>query len=152
MKNLMLALGVLLIGSSMVSAEGSQKAAITKQAMLANKKAIVAQNLTLTPDEETVFWPAYDEYQIGLNKINDEYAALIQKFGINYQNMTDELAIDLVDRFFKLEKELLNYRKDGVEKFRKLISAKNVTRFVQIENKLASTMRAELAQQLPLAK
>lgn len=127
-------------------------AAITRQAMLANKKAMVAQNLKLTPDEEKVFWPAYDNYQIGMNNLNDQMQNLIQKFAINYDSVTDDLATQLVDQFFKLEKDRLAYRQNGVDTFRKLISAKNVARFVQIENKIQATVRADIAQQVPLAK
>jgi len=152
MKKYFLLAGLLLIGSSFVRAEESQTAAITKEAMLTSKKAVIAQNLALTPEEEKGFWPAYADYQIGLNKLNDEYAALIKKFAVNYQTLDDELATSLVDQFFKMEKETIKHRMDGVDKFRKIIAPKKVTRFVQIENKLNSMARAELAQQIPLAK
>jgi len=56
------------------------------------KKQIVAQNLPLTPDEATRFWPVYDQYTAETIKVNDQRYALIKEYGAAGNNMTDEQA------------------------------------------------------------
>ncbi len=141
-----------LMGTSVFCRASDTTDAINRQAVLAGKKAIIANGLTMTPEEEKGFWPIYEDYQIGLNKLVVSANALIAKFEINYEKLSGETATQLVDEFFQLEKEAINYRKAGVEKFRKVLSPKNVIQFVQIENKISASERLQVAQQIPLAK
>lgn len=126
--------------------------AITRDAMLATKKALIAQNLNLTPTEEKTFWPWYTDYQIGLNKQTDQAMALVQKFAINFDSLTDDLATQLTNDYLKTQKDRLSYRRDGITKLQAMIAPKKVARFLQIENKLDATAMYQLTQQVPLAK
>src|SRR5215472_1569486 len=50
------------------------------------KKQIVAQNLPLTPDEATRFWPVYDQYTAETIKVNDQRYALVKEYAEAYNN------------------------------------------------------------------
>ena len=55
----------------------------------AQRKQIMAQNMTLTADEATKFWPIYDQYRQAAIKANDERWAVIKDYAANYDTMTD---------------------------------------------------------------
>src|SRR5688500_439708 len=50
----------------------------------ATRKQIIAQNLTLTPEESTRFWPVYDQYQADLTRIKDDQYELIAEYANTY--------------------------------------------------------------------
>lgn len=64
----------------------------------AQRKQIVAQNMTLTADEATKFWPIFDQYRQEAIKPNDERWAVIKEYAANYSTMTDEQAQDYIKR------------------------------------------------------
>ena len=53
---------------------------ILRQKVKADKKLLVAQNLSLTDAEAAAFWPVYDAYQKELQPINDQMAATIMAY------------------------------------------------------------------------
>ena len=57
-----------------------------------SRKAITAENMNLTADEATKFWPIYDEYAAEVAKIGDDRVALIKDYAANYDTMTDDQA------------------------------------------------------------
>lgn len=147
-----LTLFVIVGNVSAAEPEVQTKEKITMAAMQANKKAVVAQNIVLTPEQEKVFWPLYDDYQIELNKLNADRIALINKFAINYNVMSDELATELLDRTLDLDKKRLNLKKELIDRFGKKFPPRVVARYFQIENKIDAAMLAEAAGQIPLMK
>lgn len=154
MKNLFLLLCFAAISGIVTAAEKQSQTTneITKEAMRANKKAIVANNMMLTPEQEKTFWPLYDDYQIELNKLNADREALVKKFAVNFNSVTDEIAKELLNKAVELEKMRLELRKKLVSKFEAKFSPKIVARYYQIENKLDSALMAEAAGQIPLVK
>ena len=65
---------------------------------------------------------------------------------------SDEKAWIMLDDYLSYETERLTTRKSFVEKFRKVLPARKVTRFFQIENKLEAIINIELASQIPLVQ
>ena len=50
----------------------------------AQRKQIVAQNMNLTADEATKFWPIFEQYRKEAVKPNDERWAVIKDYAANY--------------------------------------------------------------------
>jgi len=124
----------------------------TTVAVQADKKASVARTMQLTPEQEKIFWPLYDAYQIDINKFNADRAALVNKLAINEDAMTDQLALDLLDKAIGIEKERLDLKKELVEKFSKNLPPKVVVRYYEIESKLDAAVTNQVAKQVPLVK
>jgi hypothetical protein len=142
----------LVAGTLSAADNQTEKEKITRQAMQANKKAVVAHNMNLTPEQEKTFWPLYDEYQIEINKLNADREATIKKFAINFNSMSDELADELLEDEIGLEKKEVDVRKSLISSFRKKFPAKLVARYFQIENKIDNSIMAEATSQIPLMK
>jgi Spy/CpxP family protein refolding chaperone len=90
----------------------------------ANRKGLMAQNMNLTADEATKFWPLFDQYRKEAIKPNDDRWALIKEYAANYDTMTDAQAQDYVKRATAVDQQLLALRLRYVPVFEKVISAK----------------------------
>ena len=77
---------------------------------------------------------------------------LLTTYADNYPNMTDKVADKLLTEFVRIEQERARLKAHYLPKFKKVLPSKKVARFYQIENKLDTTILAELAQVVPLAR
>src|SRR5262249_47419616 len=57
---------------------------ILRDTIRANRKALVAANLTLTDEEAGRFWPLYDKYQTELNAVQDRAVKVIQDYTASF--------------------------------------------------------------------
>ena len=108
--------------------------------------------MDLTPEEMEGFWPLYREYRLEAVKIGDRVVALIQRYAANYDNLTDATADKLVNDFVKIEQARANLKAKFLPRFKKVLPAKKVARFYQVENKLDVTILNEMAENIPMLR
>jgi hypothetical protein len=114
------------------------------------RRAVFTQNLQLTTEESADFWPLYDEYEAEKKRINDRLVKAITDYAANYEDLSDELAISLVNDSLKVKSDMLKLRKKYLKKFRRVLAPKRMARFHQIENKLDAISNLTLARGIPL--
>lgn len=117
-----------------------------------NRTALVKVNLELTPEQSGAFWPIYDRYQAELNPIGDRMAALIDDYIANYQTLTNEHALQLIEDYNAAEADRLKVRRAYIDEFAKVLPGRTVARFYQIENKMDAVLRYELAATIPVVE
>jgi len=115
-----------------------------------NRKELMAQNMTLTADEATKFWPIFDQYRQEAIKPNDERWALIKEYAANYDTMTDAQAQDYLKRAAAVDQELLALRLKYVPAFQKVISAKKTALWYQIDRHIDLMINLQLSSIIPL--
>ena len=130
----------------------SQDAPATTADVLTDKRSVVAHTMGLSPEMAQRFWPLYDDYQVQVSKLNEDRKAVLYKFSVNYINMSNELAQELIDKTLTLEKKRYALRKELVAKFSKQFPPKVVARYYQIENKIDAMALAAAAENVPLLK
>jgi len=116
----------------------------------ADRQAVVAKNLGLTDEEGMTFWPLYREYRNALAPAGDRLTKLIMDYAKNWEAVPDAQATAMLDEFLSIQKEQLRIKGEYVAKFRKLLPAKKVARFFQIENKLDAVVAVGLAANIPV--
>ena len=118
----------------------------------ADKKLVVAANMGLTEAEAKGFWPVYEAYQKDLMAINKRIGGLIDSYATDYQSntLTNEKAKKLTTEFVAIQKAEANLSASYVPKLSKVLSAKQVLRYLQIENKIRAAVKYELATAIPL--
>ena len=116
------------------------------------KTAIITEAMGLDSAQSDVFWPIYREYEAELVTLNDNALALIKDYAANYENMTDDKARDLLKQQLSLDEDRMKLRKSYVGKFEKVLPAKKVARYFQIENKLDVAVQYEAATSIPLVQ
>jgi hypothetical protein len=125
---------------------------IMKEKVKADKKLMVAANMELTESEAKAFWPVYEEYQKGLAAINQRIGKLIESYAADYRanTLTDEKAKKLTAEYVAIEKAEAGLKESSVPKLSKVLPAKKVARYLQIENKVRALVKYELAGGIPL--
>ncbi|HTY55844.1 MAG TPA: hypothetical protein VMB26_11610 [Candidatus Binataceae bacterium] len=133
------------------SARAQSQKQLDLDAERAQRKAIVGSNMNLTPEEESKFWPVYNQYEAAMDKIEDRHVREIKDFAKNYNNLTDETAKAKLDEVMAIAQARLDTQKRFIPKFRAVISGIKTTRFYQIDNKMHALMQCDIAQLVPLA-
>ena len=116
------------------------------------RQAVVADNMRLTDQEATAFWPVYKAYRADVAKINDRLVKVITDYAAERDTLTDAQAKALIANYFSYEQDLLRTRKKYVARFDKALPMVKVGRFYQIDNKLNAITMIHLALGIPLAK
>lgn len=120
----------------------------------ADKKLVVASNMELTEDEQKSFWPIYEAYQRDLMGINQRLGQTIASYAdaYNKNQLTDDLASKLTSEALAIDQDELNLRKTYAGRLIKVLPAKKVARYLQIENKIRAAIRYDLAVGIPLVQ
>lgn len=135
-------------------AASADNRAILLEKVRADKKLLVATNMNLTEQEAAAFWPVYESYQKdidGLNvRIKDAVKRYADAFNQGSGTISDELAKSLLDEALTIETAEVDLRKSYVPKFEKVLPAGKVARYYQIESKVRTAVKADLASGIPL--
>jgi hypothetical protein len=115
-----------------------------------DRRVIVKLNMLLTQSEGDIFWPLYDQYRAARDKLGDRKVRLITDFAARRDSMSEEEAKRLTKEFLAIEKQKLAIKESYVAKMSKVLSARTVARFFQIDQKLDATVDLALAAQIPL--
>jgi len=116
----------------------------------AQRKQIVAQNMNLTADEATKFWPIFEEYRKVAIKPNDERWAVIKDYAANHNTMTDAQAYNYIKRLAAVDEELIGLRLRYVPVFEKVISPKKTALWYQIDRRIDLLINLQLSTQIPM--
>ena len=125
---------------------------VERSVLKAEKKAIVAENMSFTEAEATVFWPLYQEFTNEEYQLKTERIKIIKEYAENYEALDDLKADDLMSRYLKLKTDEAKFHMKYFKKFKKVLPASKVARFFQIENKINAIINAELALDIPLVE
>src|SRR5678815_326957 len=116
----------------------------------ATRKQIIAQNLTLTPEESTRFWPVYDQYQADLSRIKDDQYQLIAEYANTFGKFTDEGARDFITRWLDLDVRTTALRARYVPIVNGVLPGVKATSFFQMERRISMMIDQRIAAQLPV--
>lgn len=127
---------------------------ILREKIKADKKLVVATNMELTESEAKGFWPIYEQYQKDLQKINQRIVSLIDSYADDFKSkkLTDDKAKKLIDEAMAIEQAEVNLKSTYAPKLSKALPIMKVARYLQIENKIRTVVKYDLAQGVPLAR
>jgi hypothetical protein len=108
--------------------------------------------MPLSQSEAKAFWPIYDQYQKDLVVLGDSRIKLIKDYVKNHLTMSDGAATELLNEAIASEAERAKLMKAYLSKFLKVLPAKKVIRYYQLENKIHAVVMYELANEIPLSK
>ena len=140
--------------SAPLSAQVSAEFEKTREAVQKQKDEVIAADMKLTEQEGRVFWPLYQEYQEAQRKLQDRSFKLMADYAQERENetFTDQKARTLLDEYLEIEREDLWLKRAYLEKFNRILPAKKVMRYFQLENKIAAMVNYQMTQGVPLAK
>ena len=120
----------------------------------ADKKLLVATNMTLTESEAQGFWPLYDQYQKDLQKINQRIANMLESYAAAFRgkSLTDEQAKQLIAEAVAIEQAEAQLKSTYAPQLSKVLPVRKVARYLQIENKIRAVVKYDLASGVPLVQ
>lgn len=123
---------------------------LTRQAIENQRRVLVAGAIPLTDAEAKDFWPLYDGYEQKRRPIDERANRLVADFLASAATLTDAQAKAMLAEALGLDERRLALRREYMERMGKAIPPRKLVRFFQIENKLDSVVRADVARQVPL--
>jgi len=123
---------------------------LLRRNLRAEKKQIIAMNVSLTETEATKFWPVYDQYAADMAKHYDEFYAVIKDYAAHQKTLTDEQAISMIKRWSDIQVEVAKTRQRYVPLVEKVIPGRKAALFFQIDRRLYALMDIQTASEIPL--
>jgi hypothetical protein len=146
--------GAMLMAVPVFAAEGQTDTnmEILKQKLKADKKLLVASNMDLTDAEAKQFWPVYESYQKDLEGVNQQLGKTINEYAeaFNKGSISNDTSKKLLNEALTIEEQETKLKRTYADKLEKILPANKVARYIQIETKIRSLIKFEMAQQIPL--
>ena len=134
-------------------ADGTNVGAMLAQAKTPEgKKALVASSLALTDAEAKKFWPVYDAYQRKLEANNRRYSRAVEDVVMTDRPISDAYAKSLAKELTDVEDAEARARRSLYSGAVKALPGRKAVRYLQLESKLQSGYRYEVATALPLVR
>ena len=111
-----------LVSSQIPAAETNE---IDLDNLLAEKKAMIEENLPLNQQEKQAFWPLYDDYMKDVVKLFERRTLLSRRFLELQENFNDKQARAIIEEHFKIVDESVKVKKLMLARLRKKITRKN---------------------------
>jgi len=94
----------------------------------------------------------YDGYQKDLEGINKQLVQTIKEYAeaFNKGTISNDTANKLLNEALMVEDQEVKLKRANAEKLGKVLPATKVARYIQLETKIRSLIKFEMAQQIPL--
>jgi Spy/CpxP family protein refolding chaperone len=138
------------LGAAAAAQSVKETLEVSRQAIESQRRVLVAGSLPLTDAEADAFWPLYDAYEKERRPLDERANKLVADFLAGAASLTDAQAKAMVEEALKIDEERLRVRRTYLGRMAKAVPARKLARFYQIDNKLDSVVRADVARQVPL--
>ena len=132
------------------STDGGQARMNELRAALApGKQMFIARQMSLTPAEETGFWPIYDSHQAGLAELAARRRANVASLAAATAAIDEDDADDLASEALSIEADEARLFERTHGRMSRAIPPAKALKYLGIELKLAALARYEAAAALP---
>jgi hypothetical protein len=149
---LVLLLSLSLSPSVLLAQTQADEEEMVKSLFQVEKKAIIVNNMEFTEDESKAFWPVYNEFQQARQKLTERTIKVLKDYMNAYDSLSNKQADAILKEYVAIEKERADLKAEYLPKFGKILPAKKVARYYQIENKIEAMLKYQLAKEVPLVK
>ncbi len=123
-----------------------------REAVQTDKRALVERNMQLTPEEAKKFWPLYDAYQENLAPIVRRQNRAVMDSINAESSMTDANAKRIAKEIIEADADEQKLREKQLKKLLAALPARKAVRYLQIENKIRTLNRYDIAERIPLVR
>ena len=116
----------------------------------ATRKQLMAQNLILTSEEATRFWPVYDRYLVVLFLFFVVLFLLFVVFVFFFGKYDSDSATDFITRWLDLDVRTTALRAHYVPIVKEVLPGVKATTFFQIDRRVSMMIDQRIASMLPL--
>ena len=123
---------------------------LIRRDLRAERKKIIAMNVTLTEQESTKLWPVYDQYEAEMAKDNGEFYAIVREYVANQKVMTDDQALEFLKRWSDAQMKVIETRKKFYPMLEKAIPIKKAALLLQVDRRLRALQDVQISSEFPL--
>jgi hypothetical protein len=116
----------------------------------AGKSDILGKTMQLDSTQAAAFWPLYKQYEAEAQTLGNERLGIIQDMAEHFDTLDDAKAKALLDRQMALEDKKLALVKKYKDEMLKVLPAKTVARFLQVDSRLNKLVELTVASEIPL--
>ena len=145
---LVFALTVSVFGTA--TAQVRSEVELTRQQIQTERQELVTVGMELTDEQAATFWPVYREYRNELAPVGDRLVDLVLGYAEQIDSVSDEYAEQMLEDYLDIQSDKLDVQKKYVNRFKRVLPARLVARFYQIENKLDAVVALDLAMSVPV--
>lgn len=147
--NLLFSALALLIMHTAVGQVSTSEYELLKDNFKLEKKALVVRALKLTPAQDSAFWPLYNKYEDERTAISKTSWDLVEQYASKYETLSDEESEKMIATSIKVNQDLLKLRDKYLKTISKKVSPRVAARFIQLEDYLYTTVRADFMEIIP---
>ena len=133
-----------------VRAEIDKAVEVLRKDARAGKSDILGKTMALDSTQAAAFWPVYKQYEAELQTVNNDRLAIIQDMAEHFDALDDAKAKALLDRQMVYEEKKLALVKKYKDEMLKVLPAKTVARFLQVDSRLNKLAELAVASDIPL--
>jgi hypothetical protein len=145
-----LTLGLLI--AFVLPALATQRDELRKEIILEQKEKIILKNMDFTEKEKADFLPVFKNFQNELFPLGERLAKLAVDYVSDYKSLTDKQAETITMEYLDIQELRQAAMRKYFQQLKKILPAKKVFRYLQIENKMNTINAYELVEDIPLAK
>ena len=116
----------------------------------AEKADIIGKTMAFDAAQAAAFWPLYKQYETERQALGNERLAVIQDLAEHFETLNDAKAKGLLERSFAIEDKRLALERKWKDEMLKVLPAKTVARFFQVETRLNNLINLEVSSKIPL--
>jgi hypothetical protein len=123
---------------------------LVRKDVRADKADIVSKTMKLDASQAAAFWPVYKAYEAELQALGDQRLFVIQDLADHFETLNDANAKGLLERSLAIEEQRVALQKKYKDEFLKVLPAKTVARFFQVDSRLNNLVNLQVSSQIPL--
>jgi hypothetical protein len=118
----------------------------------AEKSDIIAKTMQFDAAQAAAFWPIYKAYEVERQGLGDQRLAVIKDLAEHFQTLDDAKARVLLNRAFTVTEQRMALDRKYRDQFLKVLPAKVVARFFQVESRLNNLIDLAISSEIPLLR
>ena len=113
---------------------------------------IIEDNLVLTEDQAEIFMPMLEQYLADQGKVADMRVKNTENYMMNYYDLDDATAKDLLNKAVEIEQERMNIRREYLDKMLEKLPPQVVGKFFQLDARIFALIDLVRMSSIPLVR
>jgi hypothetical protein len=113
---------------------------------------IIDDNLVLTDEQAEIFMPMLEQYLADQGKVADMRVKNTENYMMNYYDLDDATAKDLLNKAVEIEQERMNIRREYMEKMLEKLPPQIVGKFFQLDARIFALIDLVRMSAIPLVR
>jgi hypothetical protein len=113
---------------------------------------IIDDNLVLTDEQAETFMPMLEQYLADQGKVADMRVKNTENYMMNYYDLDDATAKDLLNKAVEIEQERMNIRREYMEKMLEKLPPQIVGKFFQLDARIFALIDLVRMSAIPLVR